>query len=315
MMIRILLCVLIIIDLTLSLKLSHNVMISSLRISLSLVLLDIDNCNAYDQSPSSATIQLAKQQIDDKNNDNILLKRLNNKAIDAVSYRPGRLSTDVYYPSWFNDKQPYKTSSRFTEVYSPLGEDAFGGSNVLEAAKNDIGSILVYNSKFKQNDGSIISDRLYNLKSIAKASMGERSIVDDNQVSKDLANNIKLIVSPTASGGAFFDIDLQVTDREYSQISDNEFIVLERTKQAIRNVIPQTEFSSQRIAPPSLQKEIETITLYKKIDDNSIFGKQRTATYYSILDPRYNKLQAAEPHISDTAVDIRYYELTYNKIQ
>ena len=103
-MIRIVLCVLIIIDLTLS-----------------LVLLDIDKCNAYVQSPPSTTVQLAKQQIDDKNDDNILLKRLSNKALDAVSYRPGRLSTDVYYPKWFNDKQPYKTSSRFTEVYSPLG--------------------------------------------------------------------------------------------------------------------------------------------------------------------------------------------------
>jgi len=313
MMIRILICLLLLIKLTISLKLSHNIIISSLRISLSLVLLDIDKCNAYDKSSSSTTVLLAKQQIDNKNNDNILLKRLSNKALDAVSYRPGILSTDVYYPSWFNGY--YKTSSRFTEVYAPLGEDAFGGSNVLNAAKEDIGSILVYNSKFKQINDLIISDRLYNLKSIAKASMGERSIVDDNQVSKDLANNIKLIVSPTNSGGSFFDIDLQVTDREYNEISNNEFVVLERTKQTIRNVIPQTEFSSQRISPPSLQKEIETITSYKKIDDNTIFGKQRTATYYSILDPRYNKLQAAEPRISDTAVDIRYYELTYNKIQ
>jgi hypothetical protein len=144
--------------------------------------------------------------------------------------------------------------------------------------------------------------------------MGDKSIVDDTQTSKDLANNINLIVSPTKSNGAFFDINLQVTDREYEMVSGNEFVVLERTKQTIRNVIPQTEFSSQRISPPSLQKEIETITSYKKIDDNNIFAKQRTATYFCDKDPRFEKLVELEPKIIDTAVDIRYYEITYNKI-
>lgn len=247
-----------------------------------------------------------------QSSDNILLKRLSDKPLDAKSYKPGILSTDVYYPSWFDGL--YKTNSRFTKVYDPLGEEPFGGSSALIAAKDDVGSLLVYNSKFKRNNNFIISDRLYNLKSIAIASMGDKSIIDDHQNSKDLANSINLIVSPIQSNGAFFDINLQVTDREYEILSNNEFIVLERTKQTIRNVIPQTEFSNQRISLPSLQKEIETITLYKKIDENNIFATQRTATYFCKLDPRYEKLVELAPNIIDTAVDVRYYEITYNKL-
>lgn len=247
-----------------------------------------------------------------KSND-ILFQRLGNNPVYSNSYKPGILSTDVYYPKFFEGI--WKSSSRFSELYTPLGEEIFGGKNALDTAKNDIGSILVYNSRFSHTDNdNIISDRLYNLKSIATASMGEKSIVDETQRSKDLANNINLIVSPIQSNGAFFDINLKVTDREYKNV-DNKLYVLERTRQTIRNVIPQTEFSNQRISQPSLQKEIETITSYEKINDNALFSKQRTATYLCNLDPRYEKLIEKEPRISDTAIDIRYYEITYNRIK
>ena len=288
------------------------------RIDSSSIIIDNNNNNNNNNNNKKS---LTSNTITSNSNDN-LIKRLSNKLIYSDSYKPGILSNDVYYPLFYNGL--WKSSSRFTELYTPLGVDMFGGDKAYEIAKNDLGSILVYNSKFKRIDNNnnnnnnniindlIISDRLYNLKSIAKSSMGEKSIVDETQRSNDLANNMNLIISPLQSNGNFFDINLQVTDREYKNI-DNKLYVLERTKQTIRNVMPETEFSNQRISQPSLQKEIETITSYSIIDDNTILAKQRTATYLCNLDPRYKKLIEIEPKISDTAIDIRYYEITYNR--
>ena len=41
---------------------------------------------------------------------------------------------------------------------------------------------------------------------------------------------------------------------------------------------------------------------------------KRTATFLSAEDPRYELSYARDPSVRDTAIDIRKYTLSYNKI-
>ena len=66
--------------------------------------------------------------------------------------------------------------------------------------------------------------------------------------------------------------------------------------------------------PPSLKKEIETITVYKKLDANTIRAQQRTATFLSPQDPRFSLAFARQPAVIDSAVDIRNYNVVYKRI-
>jgi hypothetical protein len=115
-------------------------------------------------------------------------------------------------------------------------------------------------------------------------------------------------VSPGASNGTVFDINLIVTDREQAQRSEDTFEALERTAQVI------SVRTKALTPPPDLRKEIETITSYKKVDENTIIATQRTATFLSALDPRYRLAFGRNPRVSNTAVDIRSYKVTYKKI-
>lgn len=66
--------------------------------------------------------------------------------------------------------------------------------------------------------------------------------------------------------------------------------------------------------PPPLRKEIETINVYKRVNDSCITSIQRTATFYSKADARYINAFEKDPRVESTAIDVRSYEVTYIKI-
>lgn len=88
----------------------------------------------------------------------------------------------------------WEALSVFDVVDAPLGDEVFGGKPVLTAAQKDLESKLSYPVLFRTLspdqilsvasigiNGSVISDRLYNVEQIALASMGPNSIIDDAQ--------------------------------------------------------------------------------------------------------------------------------------
>lgn len=237
---------------------------------------------------------------------------------DSTTLRSGITSPDVYYPSYFNGK--WFSTSKAVSVLAPLGEDIFGLA-AYKAAEKDIGTVLNYVSKFKpdlqQNSEFSIADRLYNVESIAQASMGENSVVDDKQNSQ-LTKLLHLTVAPNGSNGQSFDINLVPTDRLYStpsmtSMKGDYFECMEQSTQEVLAVVPkEVELTSGR--PPALRKDVETITLYKKVSDDLIIAKQRTATYLSSKDPRFKLALARDPRVKDVAVDVRLYDVTYKRI-
>ncbi len=260
----------------------------------------------------------------------------------AEEFKIGIQSSDILYPSYFEGT--WNSSSQLVQVYAPLGDEIFGKSARI-AADKDINTILNYKSKFKSipgitkensnNNGNMIADRLYNVESIAIASMGgEKSIIDDRQIDNNLARRVKLTVSPEQSKGQIFDIVITNTDRQFGIPANGYFECLERCIQEVAPVVSR-EVELTQGKPPSLVKEIETITLYHKIkqdrntgnkndnNDNNdtseigdmIVAHQRTATYLSPLDARYKLSYARDSRVDRVAVDVRYYDVLYTRIR
>ena len=130
------------------------------------------------------------------------------KSQDAQMLPRGAVQApDVFYPSFFNGE--WNTTSIGTGYYAPLGDALFGGKGAIRAVQRDMNETLVYRSKFLAlPDGRIIADRVFNVKSIAVASMGEESIIDDAQPDADVARRLHLGLAPSQDMGNLFDIDL-----------------------------------------------------------------------------------------------------------
>lgn len=243
----------------------------------------------------------------DSNFDDYLTRRV--VSSDADNYRPGIQIADIFYPQYFAGK--WNVTSYITRVEAPLGAIAFGGQSRLDAVAQEIkndGSPLSYFAKFNNFGGNVIADRLYNVEQIAIASMGPDSVIDDFQSNNNLANNIRLTISPKDANGGSFDVDLTVTDREQKMGTKSDtFDALERTIQVVSAKVYTP------VSPP-LRKEIETITSYKRISESRIQAIQRTATFLSSADPRYRIAFAKNPDVENRAVDIRMYKCIYEKL-
>jgi len=94
----------------------------------------------------------------------------------------------------------WSASSAFNSITTPLGVEVLGGKAVVDAAEKDLGSLLQYKCSFISQNGfilsrflspamfiltfiedSVISDRVFNVVEIAKASMGNNSVISTAQ--------------------------------------------------------------------------------------------------------------------------------------
>lgn len=231
-----------------------------------------------------------------------LLSRL--ESYDATAYRPGLTISDIFYSKEFEGK--WSASSRLSGFDAPLGEEYFGGKAAIAKAEAERTNPLIYECLFRGTTGAtIIADRLYNVESIARASMGSESVVDDSQSpgAGSGINRLHLLISPSAAQGLLFDIILQVTDREQF-ISPLSLCALERTVQTIRS--NRNNLTSS--------KAIETITSYSVKSNNIILAKQRTASFIENKDSHYDDYVQREPLLSKMAYDVRQYEVVYTRI-
>lgn len=91
----------------------------------------------------------------------------------------------------------WKACSIFNSINYPLGYEIIGGETVKDSIEKDLGSKVCYNVRFQPYNGelehekkkstfiffngldvSVVSDRLENVKEIAKATMGKGAIAD-----------------------------------------------------------------------------------------------------------------------------------------
>ena len=129
---------------------------------------------------------------------------------------------DVYYPSYMSGL--WNTTSAGTGFTAPLGEALFGGPSSIRAAQRDMNETLVYPSQFSPlSDGSgrVIADRLFNVKSIAVASMGEGAVIDESQPDTNPARRLHLGLAPSKDVGNLFDIDLIAVSRQFRPSAGN----------------------------------------------------------------------------------------------
>ena len=232
---------------------------------------------------------------------------------DSVSWEPGiRIpeARDVYYPPWFEGT--FTANSKCVCVWAPLGIEAFGGQGSWKAGQTDLNTSLVYDTKFVSDTsvtGNIIADRLFNVQSIARASMGPECVIPQRQPDEDLARRLHLVLSPSV-GLDIYDIDLIPTDREFRLGSQpGTFEVMERTAQIITTRMEQLK----EIPSKPFRKDIETIVQYTQKDPNTIAALQRTATFLTKVDSRYEQAVARNPAVATRAIDIRLYEIIYSK--
>ncbi|CAB9516923.1 expressed unknown protein [Seminavis robusta] len=225
---------------------------------------------------------------------------------------------DIIYPSWFQGT--WQISSRTTDVQAPCGAALFGGNATLERAKNEIGTTLQYDARFistTTSTGAIVADRYYNVQSIAKAAMGEFSVMD---IPVATPNKLTCVLLPKGSP-RMLQVDLIALNRRQETISDLQFDCSEVTREIVAPVNnnnappqqqPQSNNNNNNNNNPIL-KEIETTSLYTyNPSKNEITCQQRSATFLlpSQTSPiAYKMWEAARGR----PIDTRFYQVRYTK--
>ena len=259
-------------------------------------------------NPASSVFDTSLSQIS-------LEERSVENSLSAPPY--GMESKDIFYPSSFLGN--WKVLSRTVDISAPCGYELFtGGKAGFDSAfKAQVtgGDILEYKARFvSRSEGDdtgeiyIAADREYNAREIAKAAMGSYSVIDTPVATP---NRYSCLLAPPDGSSNLISVDLLAIGRKSEPISLDKFVCAE----FVRQIVSPVQRSNPNAAPvsPFSVKEIETISVYNIKNENRFECRQRTATYLvpSQTDPVALKkwqLSKGQP------VDVRYYDVTYNKI-
>ena len=202
---------------------------------------------------------------------------------------------------WF--RGTWKVRSETLDVQAPCGIALFGGNATYNNALQDIGNVLEYESRFLiDGSGRTIADREYNVKSIAKVSMGENSVVD---VSSATPNFFSCILAPKGSP-TMLTVDLIALNRRQEVVSDNKFDCSE----VVREIASPVDGPKRQ---PPILKEIETTSLYTYIPErDEVRCQQRSAAFLlpSNESPIGMKMWQAS---RGRAIDVRFYDVLYTR--
>jgi len=221
-------------------------------------------------------------------------------------------STDVFYPSYFYGT--WDVTSTLSSVEAPCGEVLFGGDTRLQKAIGDIGSTLTYRSRFIQSgDSRIIADREFNVQEIAKASMGDASVLDIHASS----NLVSCTLYPKGSD-QILHADLVILARRQENTNETTFTCSEVSQQIISTVEENEAKIRGGFTTPNYKnrqlKQIETISTFtsQNTTTEQIHCIQRTATFLvpSQQDPIALQLWQAT---QGRPIDVRFYTVLYSK--
>lgn len=223
------------------------------------------------------------------------------------------------YCSYFSGV--WEASSVGTNVEAPCGIQLFGGNNTFAAAQKETGkeNALVYRARFVPNEkGNVIADREFNVRDIAKATMGMNSVID---VPLATPNKLSCLLAPAGSP-TILTVDIIALARRQEDISESSFDCSEVVRQIVAPANEKKPQASVPMQPTStggrstLLKEIETVSLYTAVKTdgkvNTIKCRQRTATFLlpSQTDPISYKLWEAT---RGRPIDVRFYDVTYSR--
>eukprot|EP00986_Skeletonema_menzelii_P000842 scaffold242_cov148-Skeletonema_menzelii.AAC.8 len=246
---------------------------------------------------------------------NILEARLQENSIDPPTYGMEASDTDIFYPQYFLGS--WKATSSTIDIQAPCGFQLFAGGKAAfdSATQKEVveKDSLQYRARFitqsRGDDAStsyIAADREFNAKEIAKAAMGGYSVLD---VPIATPNRFSCILGPP-DGSNLICVDIITIGRKSEPLSDNKFACSE----VVRQIVSPARKNNPNAPPtsPLSVKEIETISVYTKINDDKIQCRQRTATYLvpSQTDPiAFKKWQLSE----GKSVDVRCYDVIYSR--
>lgn len=246
---------------------------------------------------------------------NILEARLQENSIDRPPYGMEATDTDIFYPSYFLGK--WRAASKTLDIQAPCGFQLFAGGQAGfdSVTQKEVieGDVLQYEARFitqsRGDDAStsyIAADREFNAVSIAKAAMGSYSVLD---VPIATPNRFSCVLGPP-DGSNLVSVDIIAISRKQETLSDGNFACSE----VVRQIVSPAKKNDPNSAPipPLSVKEIETISVYTKLDDNKIQCRQRTATYLvpSQTDPiAFKKWQLSQ----GKSVDVRCYDVIYSR--
>ena len=247
--------------------------------------------------------------------ENILEARLHANSIDPPTYGMESSDTDIFYPEYFLGS--WKATSSTIDIQAPCGYQLFAGGKAAfdSATQKEVieKDALQYKARFitqsRADDAStsyIAADREFNAKEIAKAAMGGYSVLD---VPIATPNRFSCILGPP-DGSNLICVDIITIGRKSEPLSDNKFACSE----VVRQIVSPARKNNPNAPPtsPLSVKEIETISVYTKINDDKIQCRQRTATYLvpSQTDPlAFKKWQLSE----GKSVDVRCYDVIYSR--
>ena len=221
--------------------------------------------------------------------------------------------SDIYYPDYFNGL--WNVFSTTTEVKAPCGVQLFGGNNTYARAQNEVNTSLRYKCRFVPTAKGIIADREYNVIEIAKAAMGENSVLE---VPLSTPNKVSVILAPNGAN-QILKADLLTLARRSEYISNSEFHCSEVVRQVIGPAKPSASAGGSLGggARSTLLKEIETASLYTAVRDEKgnvteIKCRQRSATFLlpSQQDPMAFKMWELS---RGRPIDVRFYDVSYTK--
>jgi hypothetical protein len=226
-------------------------------------------------------------------------------------------SSDIYYPDYFNGV--WNVLSTTKDVQAPCGISLFGGNNTYSRAQSEVNTCLSYKARFVPVNEGIVADREYNVVEIAKAAMGENSVLD---VPVSTPNKVSVILAPNGAN-QILKADLLTIARRSETPNDCEFHCSEVVRQVIGPAYASnrdgtgTSSGGVPVRKSTLLKEIETASIYTAIRDqggivNEIRCLQRSATFLlpSQQDPMAYKMWEAS---RGKPIDVRFYDVVYTR--
>jgi hypothetical protein len=219
----------------------------------------------------------------------------------------------------------WDASSEGTSVEAPCGVPLFGGNNTFSVAQKEVGkeNALRYRARFVLDDkGSVIADREFNVREIAKATMGANSVVN---VPLATPNKFCCLLAPAGSPN-LLTVDIIALARRQEDNVSSSFDCSEVVRQIVAPANQNKPQAGVPMQPPTggrgttLLKEIETVSLYSVASSsggadgkvNTIKCRQRTATF--LLPSQTDQMAYQMWQMTrGRPIDVRFYDVTYTR--